>query len=547
MPKMKAPFYPIIYVRGYAMTKGEIDETTADPFCGFNLGSTVFRAVPDKTKQPRKYVFESPVVRLASEYGYTDVYEDGYDIVDPEWETDAENKPTDNKLDSGSIVIYRYYDTASGLLGLNETPKIEVFAQDLGALVLRVRDLMCKNKDNQVTRGAFRCYLVAHSMGGLVCRAFLQNPALDPGNARKYVDKLFTYATPHNGIDIVGMNVPSWLSAFDISNFDRDKRMSNYLDLKTAYTKHERVDLIPEDRFPSRRIFCMVGTNRIDYEAAVGLSRTFVGHGSDGLVRIDNATLRGLNPDGSVGDHCAKAFAFRAHSGSFGIVNSEEAFQNLTRFLFGDVRVDLWLDVDEIRLPNAVQREADAGREVNALYQVEVLASPRGKLWFLTRRAAEEDSVACIVHSEWKKNRSQYLSSVFLANRARVNPKRRSLAYSMTLGVRVPDYEIEKKLWVNEHYEGGYLFRDAIILEMVPPRNQNEKWKVKYAWQGSGVAAADTGVDVPATQTDKVEVAILFDSHTVGSDGTFTPATPGIKGKLRFVVSAWNTDAPMDD
>ena len=78
---MKAPYYPIIYVRGYAMTRGEIDETTADPFCGFNLGSTVFRAVPDKTARPRKFVFESPVVRLASEFGYSDVYEDGYDIV----------------------------------------------------------------------------------------------------------------------------------------------------------------------------------------------------------------------------------------------------------------------------------------------------------------------------------------------------------------------------------------------------------------------------------------------------------------------------------
>ena len=36
-----APFHPIIYVRGYAMTHGEIDDTTADPFCGFNLGSTI--------------------------------------------------------------------------------------------------------------------------------------------------------------------------------------------------------------------------------------------------------------------------------------------------------------------------------------------------------------------------------------------------------------------------------------------------------------------------------------------------------------------------
>jgi hypothetical protein len=543
----KAPYYPIIYVRGFAMTRSEIDQTTADPFCGFNLGSTVYRAVPDKNQRPRKYVFESPVVRLASEFGYSDVYEDGYDIVDPEWETGADGKPTDNALTSRSIVIYRYYDEASNLLGKGKTPGIEEFATRLGDLVLRVRELVCKNPANGLAEKDFRCYLVAHSMGGLVCRAFLQNPALDPRKAAVHVDKLFTYATPHNGIDILGFNAPAWLGAMDIDNFNREKRMSVYLDLKAAYKKHERVDLLPEGRFPSRKVFCMVGTNRMDYEAAAGLSRTFVGSGSDGLVRIDNATLQGLNADGSLGEPCAKAFSFRSHSGFFGIVNSEEAYQNLTRFLFGDVRVDLWLDIDEIRLPTAVQAQADAGKTVNALYQIEVLASPRGKLWYLTRRTAEEDSVACVAHSEWQKNRSQYLSSVFLANRAKVNPKRRSLAYSMTLGVRAPDYEIERRLWANEHYEGSYLFRDAIVLEMFRPTRPGELWKVKYSWQGSGMVAAEHSVDVKPLDNTRVEVAVDFDSHTLDAQGKRRPAFPGIKGRLRFVVSEWNAGVDLDD
>ena len=56
--------HPIIYVRGFAASRREIDETTADPFCGFNLGSTIFRATPDEDRKPRKFVFESPVVRL---------------------------------------------------------------------------------------------------------------------------------------------------------------------------------------------------------------------------------------------------------------------------------------------------------------------------------------------------------------------------------------------------------------------------------------------------------------------------------------------------
>jgi len=546
MSVIKAPYFPIIYVRGYAMTRGEIEQTTADPFCGFNLGSTVFRAVPDIKAKPRKHVFESPIVRLASDFGYSDVYEDGYDIVDPEWETTAQGEPTGNKLNGRSIVIYRYYDSASELLGNGVTPDIETFATRLSELVERVRYLVCVNPANQMTEARFRCYLVAHSMGGLVCRAFLQNPQLDTRNTRKHVDKLFTYASPHNGIDVMGQNVPSWLGALDINNFNRSERMSSYLDLKAAYKKHKRVDLVPESAFSSRKIFCMVGTNRSDYDTAAGLARTFVGNGSDGLVRIANATLHGLNGDGSVGEPCAKAFAYRSHSGMFGIVNSEEAFQNLARFLFGDVRVDIWVDLEEMRLPKGVQAQEEAGQSVDALYQMEMRASPRGKFWYLTRRTAEEDSVACVAHSEWKKERQHYLSSVFLANRARVNPKRRSLAYGMEFGIRVPDYEIERRLWVNEHYEGGYLFRDALILEMTSPTRTQPNWVVKYAWQGRGIVNAATELPIAPLGDGRVEVRIPFDAHTVDNQGAIKPSHPGAKGQLRFVISAWNPDIEDD-
>lgn len=544
MANPNSPFHPIIYVRGYAMTPTEIDATTADPFCGFNLGSTVFRSVPDKTQQPRKYIFQSPVVRLASDFKYENVYQDGYDILDPEWETDATGNPTDNKLSSRSIIIFRYYDEASRMLGVGETPQIDVFAKKLSELILRVQELVCKNEKNSITKDAFRCYLVAHSMGGLVCRAFLQDPKNDPNKASRFVDKLFTYATPHNGIEMAGMNVPSWLTKEDMSNFNRD-RMAEYLGLNELANKPPggRVDWLPETCFSSERVFCMVGSNRMDYEVGLGLSRTFAGHGSDGLVKIENATLYGLKADGQPGQPCAKAFAYRSHSGYYGIVNSEEAYQNLTRFLFGNVRIDIWVDITDIRLPDGVQKEQDEGKKVNALYQFEVLASPRGKLWYLTRRTSEEDSVACLSHKEWleapKKNGSLYVSTVFLANRSKVTPKRNTLAYSMTLGVRVPDYEIDRKLWINEHYEGGYLFRNAVVLEMTPPNTLGDKWRITYAWQGTAINLTTEEIDANNIKGgNKVEVKI-----SLPSDGK---TRPGIEGQLRFVVSTWNPDAMMD-
>ena len=75
-------------------------------------------------------------------------------------------------------------------------------------------------------------------MGGLVSRAFCRTPSSTP-KVQPCVDKLFTYATPHNGIDVLGMNVPSWLGLADINNFDRDKRMKSYLDLEAAFKKHK--------------------------------------------------------------------------------------------------------------------------------------------------------------------------------------------------------------------------------------------------------------------------------------------------------------------
>ena len=44
-------------------------------------------------------------------------------------------------------------------------------------------------------------------------------------------------------------------------------------------------------------------------------------------------------------------------------VNSEEAYQNLVRFLFGDVRVDVWAAIWAIQLPACLLYTSDAADE----------------------------------------------------------------------------------------------------------------------------------------------------------------------------------------
>jgi len=522
MSNPNAPYFPIIYVRGYAMSEHEQDETTADPFCGFNLGSTVYRATPDKAKPAKKFIFESPVLRLTSDYGYADVYENGLDIMDASWE---------GAIPPRSIVIFRYYESASELLGSGQTPEIEVFARQLSQLILRVRQLVCAHPDSGIGLDDFRCYLVAHSMGGLICRALLQNPALGEAQARRCVDKVFTYATPHNGIEMAGLNVPSWLKTADMHNFNR-QHMAGYLKLESLFHQTGRVDWLPESCFPSERFFCMVATNRADYDVAMGLSRTFAGHGSDGLVKIENASVWGVDAGGQLSAPCATAYAYRAHSGFFGIVNSEEAYQNLTRFLFGNFRVDIWLEVEAVQLPAAI-----AGKQVDALYQFELLAAPRGKRWYLSRRQAEEDSVACRTHRQLTEpkgpsDRRIYLTTVFLSDAARVNPGDPSLAYALNFGVRVPDYEVERRFWPDGHFEGGYLFRDTLIVQMVPPPQAGKPWLVHFDWQSKPAAVGHHGLThaYAPNLPGKQQLSVPFGSS----------AAPGLRGQIRLLVSRWN-------
>lgn len=508
--------HPIIYVRGYAMSESERDETAADPFCGFNAGSTVVRAgTGDKDTKARKFIFESPVVRLISDFGYADVYDDGLDIMDRDW-------PKDKTIPYRSVVVYRYYDAGSGQLGTGQSSPIEDYAKGLGKLIQRVKELARDESGQPIADAEFKCYLVAHSMGGLVCRAFLQNPKLDVHQTRTWVDKVFTYATPHNGIELAGVNVPDWLKAADMNNFSRP-RMAEYLNLDSEYQAQKRVDLLRD--FPPERFFCMVGSNRADYNVAAGLSRMFSGHGSDGLVKVANAVLTGKDSAGQ-NVPCPKAYTYRSHSGYFGIVNSEEAFQNLTRFLFGHLKIDIWFDVTSVKLPESLQAQAD---RVEADYYFELQAAPRKMRGLLTRRTAEEDSAAIRGHGEIVKQnkRSVYLSSVFLANWAKVDQADSTLTYAVTLGIGVQEYLVDGWLF-DSHVEGARLFSDTAIITITPGQQVAWHWSQANPSDLRPISPAEHAA-IQAGGSLTVEIPIP----------TVANKAPGITGKLRFVVTGW--------
>jgi hypothetical protein len=471
MTTLVAPFFPIIYVRGYAMTPGEVAHTVSTPYMGFNLGATKVRQAWDGRVQ--RHVFESPLLRLMKDYGYRDTYADGTEIS--------------GELPARSVVIYRYYEIADKDLGDGEALSIVEAAKGLRDLIHQVRGQVCG--DDKALRKAFKVHLVAHSMGGLVCRAFLQNDSISTAADRELVDRVFTYATPHNGIEMAGMNVPAVLGLWDMNNFNR-KRMAGYLGLKG---KPERVDTL-NGKFDPQRFFCLVGTSHRDYEASLGISRRLAGEMSDGLVKIENATVSGA----------PRAFAFRSHSGPYGVVNSEEGYQNLVRFLFGDLRVDGVLEIEALPLPPSVQKAKDDGGRVRASYYFEATIAPRGAVNFrLSERRRDTFSAVLRGYDELleparaglSKPRPPVLFSAFL-DTSKIT-RGRTVVFSLELAVSTTGYIIDKLIW-DQHVEGEYLYRDTLTLRTTPTE---DGWNVRYLrtdedWSdGGGTLAEKDGDD----------------------------------------------------
>ncbi len=343
---------PVIYVRGFAGGRGGINDAVADPFYGFNEGSVQVRVVD--SARPQFHQFESPLLRLMIDHEYQL-------LVEGNQATYLQTRG-DGDVPAATIWVHRFYDDYSTEL-VTDAPafSIESASQKLFEMVQLVRR----------RTGAPRVFLVAHSMGGLVVRGMLQRVIPDtlgpdgrPLVASDLVDRVFTYATPHGGIEFdVGFGLLEKLrDTLGVQGADifGPRRMREYLTPASATGPEGGFDatVLPDGSFPRERFFCLVGTNASDYDVALGLSARAVGPRSDGLVQIDNAYI----------DKAPRAFVHRSHSGRYGIVNSEEGYQNLRRFLFGDLEVTA--DLTGLRLPGT--------RDDDTVWQLESQMSIRG-------------------------------------------------------------------------------------------------------------------------------------------------------------------------
>ncbi|MBD2454773.1 alpha/beta hydrolase [Nostoc sp. FACHB-87] len=431
-------YLPIIYVRGYAGTDQDVDQTVNDPFYGFNSGSTHIRVGEKGT--PEKFFFESPLLRLITDHGYRPVFD---------------NKQLSSNIKT--IWIYRFYDMTSPSFGEEKTVRLE-----MEEIAEGLRDLINVVKKES---GANKVYLIAHSMGGLVCRSLIQKIYPDHNEkAEDHIDKLFTYGTPHGGIyfQVGGGLIEGIRDTLRWNNSDDfgPQRMYEYFTpkVKLAPDLPQNFDTQSLDNaFSPDRVFCIIGTNARDYENGAGLSQKAVGPQSDGLVQIDKAYVRGAH----------RAYIHRTHGGRYGMVNSEEAYQNLQRFLFGDIKVKLSLSNVEL---------IDSK---NTFYQMEVRVALRGLPTPIHEQAIDR---YCPITVELMRDKPVPLFTAFLIPRYAVNADN-TCRYAIRLALH--SFTKKERDWLfDSHIDQLPLWSDYLIVDVTAEDNI---YKAKYCWNSESL------------------------------------------------------------
>ncbi|QOV38737.1 alpha/beta fold hydrolase [Streptomyces ferrugineus] len=494
---------PLVYVRGFAGGTRGIDKAVDDPFYGFNEGSTHVRV--GAHNQPLFHQFESPLLRLLREEGYELLVHGNQ----------AAYLAEHDDIPAHTVWIHRFYDrSATTWGGSPQEYRLENAAADLLDLIDRIRD----------KTGAPAVYLVAHSMGGLICRCLLQKVLPDRGRTADCVAKLFTYGTPHGGItfELGGGLLERVRDMTGVQGADifGPRRMYAYL------TPQARTDPdgppegwdareMPQEpgALPVERVFCLVGTDPTDYDVALGLSAAAVGPHSDGLVQIERAYVPGAH----------RAYVHRSHSGRYGIVNSEEGYQNLRRFLFGDTRVQASLVDYRLSGDDDVVWQAEARLSVRGLPVVlhERLAAHWCPFQLDARRAGQDASVP--------------LATTFLNSdlRTETDEPMRFILQLRLISLR----EKDGVFGLFDHLEQTADFADTLVIDVGPRDADPGVRGIRAAWNSDIVGAIRDHRVVGAPRADEDPTSDRWVAH-IELPATAAPLV-GADARIRLVATPW--------
>jgi hypothetical protein len=193
-----------------------------------------------------------------------------------------------------------------------------------------------------------------------------------------------------------------------------------------------------------------------------------VGAHSDGLVQIENAYVKGS----------PRAYVHRSHSGRYGIVNSEEGYQNLERFLFGDLRVRLELDrLDALRASLAAR--ASRGQVDGVFHHLDATVAVRGLPALMHNQQIQHNSAIPVEYRKLKDGEPIPLFTVFLMSDHR--PDTEDLCrYSLRLRLQPVDLrdgvqQFERHMEQVGSWEG--------VLDVETIQTAGRGWTIRWLWR----------------------------------------------------------------
>lgn len=460
-------FYPIVYVRGFAATTDAREETFYDTYYGFAATAVEKRNATKKNHFLYPIVFEGQLIRLLKEYGYVDAANGGLQLA-------LNNIAGATQNPTRSLWISRFYDRD---VVSEQVRRIEDHAEDL-------RQLICEEIPNQLKQLGgmkvdlgkndrdYKVILIAHSMGGLVCRCLIQNllPNYKAGSEsdkdpKRWIHRFVTIGTPHNGIELSA--IPDFLEELVISDGNlvsaaifKEDRMRDYLELGKKGTKGANPDLHSlNGKYPEGRCLCIIGSDHDSYNAAKKLTGTH----SDGLVKQSNAYIKGAYG----------ANVHRAHSGRRGIVNSFETYENIRRFLFGDTRVKLWLE--NVKLLNARPVE-----DIKDFYDIEFSLSVRGTGVFLHQRKQNPCENALRFDGEDFPLAKVHLHTGFMDTKLRPQDEKFS---HFLLAFRVAQHRVQDGFIFDHQYPERTIYSESLEVRVnLAPADGTLTPGVEYRW-----------------------------------------------------------------
>jgi hypothetical protein len=349
----------------------------------------------------------------------------------------------------------------------------------------------------------YRVILIAHSMGGLVCRTLIQNLLPERGlDPKRWIHRLVTMGTPHGGIELDAIPavlqkvVTGTFNAFDAGIFLPD-RMRQYLKLSATQPVNTLGPETPTS-FPPQRCLCIVGS---DYES-YGLVRKATGNHSDGLVKQNNAKL----------DGAYFANVHRAHSGYRGIVNSYESFENLRRFLFGNIRVEIALEDARI------ETEEVGGSRY--FYDVEFLLSIRGSGVYLHRREQDPcENAMRFDRTDLHGLKRLPLHTAFMNSQLK---RDNDLFSHFLIKLRVLEHRVREGMLWDHDYPEKAIYNEMVEIRVGDADKQNPGNALEVRWLSE------------ATDTKWQPVA--------GQDGVFRfdlRSAASFAGRLCITASSW--------